>query len=143
MSSSSKDFAPDLVPAEVMARILHSLHTRKITGTSAKKLLALAFHDQRTDIEKMIEDGNMTIKRLTSEEYKSLARDVINSHPKEVAAIKKGQLGKIKFLLGRIMQLTDGNGEATKAEGALRAELQLQASQDRPDDLGNTSDTSD
>ena len=67
----------------------------------------------------------MTIQHLSEEEYRQMARSVLEQHPDMVHQIKSGQKGKMKFLVGQMMRTGHGSVVALKAEAALNAELAL------------------
>lgn len=123
LSASACLFSPETVPAASFAAILVRLHKDQITGTSAKRLLATVFEDNSKKIENIIEAENMSIQRLSEEEYCSMARCVMEEHPDKVHQIRMGQKGKIKFLVGQMMRKGNGTVVALKAEAALTAEL--------------------
>lgn len=126
LSASSVDFNADIVNPKTLAIVLSKLHNKKITGTSAKRLLAILFEGSNESIESIVEEENFAVKQLTDLQYREMAESVIQQNSSQVTAIKKGQLGKIKFLVGQIMRLSSGTAEASRAESAIREVLDLE-----------------
>ena len=114
----------ELVRSRDMATLIRSLQHGSITGTSAKHLLKLLFDGDTRSAETIIKDEGLTFVPMTAEEYTRLAEEVISSNPDEAEAVRTGDkraLGKLKFLLGKMMQKADRSRiEAQSAEATLR-----------------------
>ena len=126
LSNSATPFSRDLVPAKAMASLLRHLHEKVVTGNSAKFILSEIFNGSDQDVESIIDETSLRIQNLTTAQYNSLAQDMIDQNPKQVQAIQRGQLGKVKFLVGQMIRTSDGTLEPLKAEEALRGLLQLE-----------------
>ncbi|KAL8674298.1 MAG: hypothetical protein Q9168_001291 [Polycauliona sp. 1 TL-2023] len=126
LSTSEANFSPDQVPAKELAFIVLMLGTEQITGRTAKQLLAKKFHGDTRDVETIIRQENMRLVHLSEEEYISMARELLNSHPAMVAQIKdKGQIGKLGFFMGQMMRKGEGKVVAQRAEAILKKLLGL------------------
>lgn len=69
-----------------------------------------------------MEDENLWFHPLSEEDYKNLAKTVIRNNQGIVKAIlRKGETGRVKFLVGQVMHFGEkGRVEAPKAEAAIR-----------------------
>lgn len=109
-----------------MVSILQNLDERKITGSTAKKLLAMIFDGDRRDVNTIIEQADLNLQHLSHEEYVIMAQALLDKDPKKVEQIqKKKQLGKLNFFVGQMMRLRSGKVEAQKAEAVLKELLGL------------------
>ncbi|OAX81254.1 glutamyl-tRNA(Gln) amidotransferase subunit B, mitochondrial [Emergomyces africanus] len=110
------------VPAQSLAEIINLLSRNKITSSSAKCLLAMAFDGDKRPVAQIVEEENLLFQSLSREEYIALAEEVMRQNSKMVAEIReKGQKGKIGWLVGQIKRIGDVNRvEAQKAEEILR-----------------------
>jgi aspartyl-tRNA(Asn)/glutamyl-tRNA(Gln) amidotransferase subunit B len=114
-----------LIPAAKLASLLHYLDSNKITGRSAKSVLATLFDDAIKGIdhsvETIINNELLWFSPLSKEEYEERARTVLDANEKAVREILAGKEGKINFLLGQMMRLdTDGRIEAQEATAVLK-----------------------
>lgn len=109
-----------------MVSILQSLHDGKITGSTAKRLLAMVFDGDKRDVNIIIEQDDLTLQHLSQEEYIAMAQALLDKDPKIVEQIQKGkQFGKLKYFVGQMMRQGSGRVEAQKAEAALVELLDL------------------
>ena len=103
-----------------MVSILQNLGEGKITGSTAKKILALVFNGDERDVNTIIEQDDLSLQRLSRDEYVTMAQALLDKDPQKVEQIKKGkQLGKLKFFVGLMMRQGSGKVEAQKAEAVL------------------------
>lgn len=103
-----------------MVLILQNLGEGKITGSTAKKILALVFNGDERDINTIIEQEDLSLQRLSRYEYVTMAQALLDKDPQKVEQIQKGkQLGKLKFFVGLMMRQGSGKVEAQKAEAVL------------------------
>jgi aspartyl-tRNA(Asn)/glutamyl-tRNA(Gln) amidotransferase subunit B len=114
-----------LIPATKLASLLHYLNNNKITGRSAKSVLASLFDDAIKGIdhsvETIINNESLWFSPLSEEEYEERARTVLGANEKVVSEILAGKEGKINFLLGQMMRLDmDGRLEAQEATAVLK-----------------------
>lgn len=104
-----------------MVDILFNLSENRITGTTAKRLLAMAFNGDRRDINTIIHEENLALQHLSREEYLAMARSLIDENNDKVKQIQqKGQMGKLKWFVGQMMRQGEGKVEAIKAEAILK-----------------------
>lgn len=126
LSASEQPFSENKVSAVAMASIMKNLGQGRITGSTAKQLLIMAFNGESRDIDTVIQDENMGLEVLSREVYLKLAQDLITENGKMVEQITvKGQHGKINWLMGQMMRKGKGKLEASKAESILREVLGL------------------
>lgn len=124
-SASETAFSADIVPAQALASIVSNLLDRRITGRTAKKLLSMVFEGDTRTVYGIIDEENLRLHPLTAGEYLDMAGEVISRSPQMAEKVKKGQLGKLQFLVGQMMREGEGRVEATKAEAVLRRLLGL------------------
>ena len=109
-----------------MVSILQNLDEGKITGSTAKKVLQMVFNGDERDVDTIIEQADLSLQRLSREEYMTMAQAMLDKDPKKVEQIQKGrQLGKLKFFVGQMMRQGSGRVEAQKAEIVLKELLGL------------------
>ena len=121
MSAAALPFSPELVPSNTMVDILSNLSENRITGTTAKHLLAMAFNGDRRDINTIIDEDNLALQHLSRDEYLVMAQSLINENNDKVKQIQqKGQMGKLKWFVGQMMRQGEGKVEAIKAEAILK-----------------------
>ncbi|KAI4231837.1 MAG: hypothetical protein LQ349_005358 [Xanthoria aureola] len=126
LSTSESAFSADRVPAKELAFIILMLSMGRITGRTAKQLLAKKFHGDTREIQTIIRDENLGLVHLSEEEYVSMARELLDGHPAIVAQIKdKGQIGKLGFFMGQMMRRGEGKVVAQRAEATLKKLLGL------------------
>ncbi len=109
-----------------MVSILQNLGEGKITGSTAKKILAMVFDGDKRDVNTIIEQDDMSMQRLSQDAYITMAQALLDKDPKKVEQIRKGkQLGKLNFFVGQMMRQGSGQVEAQKAEAVLKELLGL------------------
>lgn len=109
-----------------MASIVRNLLEGRITGTTAKELLAMTFDGDTRDVETIIQEENLGFQSLSREEYIELAKGLIEENGDIVNQIQnKGKHGKIQWLIGQMMRQGKGRMEASKAEAILKEMLGL------------------
>lgn len=126
LSASERPFSENKVSVAAMASIMKNLIQGRITGSTAKQLLIMAFDGEPRNIDTVIEDEKLWLEMLPREKYLTLARDLLAAHEQMVEQITvKGRHGKINWLLGRMMRKGEGKLEASKAKAALLEVLGL------------------
>ena len=104
-----------------MVSILQNLDEGKITGRTAKAVLAIVFRGDKRDVNNIIEQDGLSLQRLSREEYILMAQALLDENPRKVEQILKGkELGKLKFFVGQMMRQGSGKIEAQKAEAVLK-----------------------
>ncbi|KAK2737297.1 hypothetical protein FQN57_000381 [Myotisia sp. PD_48] len=121
-SKSESAWDSQRVPAQSLAEIIHLLMNSKITGSTAKSLLAIVFEGDKRSVQQIVEQENLILRPLSREEYVAMAEEVISLNPQMVAQIRdKGQHGKIGWFVGQIKRMGEkGRVEAHKAEEVIR-----------------------
>lgn len=110
-----------------MVSILQNLDKGKITRSTAKNLLAMVFEGDERDVNTIIEQADLSLQRLSWEEYIIMAQALLDKDPKKVEQIQKGkQLGKLQYFVGQMMRQGSGKVEAQKAEAVLKELLGLE-----------------
>lgn len=126
LSSSETAFSADRVPSKDLAFIILMLVMERITGRTAKQLLAKKFYGDARDIESVIKEEDLGLEHLSEEAYMSMARELLDGHPAMVLQIKeKGQIGKLGFFMGQMMRKGEGKVVAQRAEATLKKLLGL------------------
>ena len=116
----------DAVPAEALACIIKNLLDKNITGQTAKRLLSMIFNGEKRAVNDVIEEGGLKLRPLTASEYEAMAEETLAEHPDVVQKIQaKRQIGKVQFLVGKLVRKGEGTVEAKQAESVLRRLLQL------------------
>lgn len=113
-----------VVPAKQLAQLVRFLSSEKITGRTAKKVLAELFvaglKGKEETAEGVIEREGLWFTPLSEEEYEGLAKDVLQGNSKVVEEILAGKEGKVNFLVGQMMRADrDGRVDATKARAVV------------------------
>lgn len=104
-----------------MVDILSDLSENRITGTTAKRLLAMIFNGDSRDIKTIIYEENLALRHLSRDEYFAMAQSLIGENNDKVKQIQqKGQMGKLKWFVGQMMRQGEGKVEAIKAEAILK-----------------------
>jgi len=112
-----------LIPYTQLARLIHYLDTKKITGKTAKRVLAQLFESavvgNKMSVEEIINQEGLWFKEMSEEEYEELAKSVLDMGI--VEEILAGKEGKINFLVGQMMR-RDGEGrvDAVRAREVMR-----------------------
>ncbi|KAF4554518.1 Glutamyl-tRNA(Gln) amidotransferase subunit B-like protein [Elsinoe fawcettii] len=117
------------VTTEDLAAILQHLLHKQITGRSAKQLLQTCFEGKAGDksVQTLIEEGNLLLRPMSEDEYRSLAQSILDESPDAVAAVReKGQKGKVMFFVGQMMRRAEeGTVEADTARIVIEQLLRL------------------
>lgn len=127
------------IPAESLADILFYLHRRRITANLAKDLLWAVFRGEigaagtHKDVTEAIEKLDLWFKELSHQEYRDLARDVLEGEEKvlkDFQKFKTGQSraypqGKLMFLVGKMMRKgPEQRMDPKSAETVMRAVIE-------------------
>ncbi|KAE8352577.1 Glutamyl-tRNA amidotransferase subunit B, mitochondrial [Aspergillus coremiiformis] len=110
------------VPASSMAQIIDHLQRKRITGPTAKQVLAMVFDGDSRAIPQLLEEESLLLRPLSREEYTALAEAAISQNPQMVEQIRtKNQFGKLGWFVGQMMRMGEkGRVEAPKADAILR-----------------------
>ncbi|TVY83316.1 Glutamyl-tRNA(Gln) amidotransferase subunit B [Lachnellula suecica] len=106
-----------IIKAPELAVLIYYVQKNKITGKSAKKILAELFacglRGEVRKTEELIDEAGLWFIPLSAAEYEELARSVLDMTVVEQILAGKG--GKINFLVGQMMR-KDGNGKVDPQE---------------------------
>lgn len=132
LTKTNRAWDAEIVPAPSLAHIVDQLQRKRITGPTAKLVLATVFDGDRRSVPQLLEEENLLLRPLSREEYVALAESAIALNPQMVEQIRsKNQLGKLGWFVGQMMRTGEkGRVEAPKAEDILR-ELILGSSRDK------------
>ncbi|KAL4940932.1 hypothetical protein BDV06DRAFT_12302 [Aspergillus oleicola] len=105
-----------------LASIIDQLQRKRITGATAKQVLAMVFDGDQRPIPQLLEEENLILRPLSREEYIALAEAAIELNLQMVEQIRdKNQLGKLGWFVGQMMRMGEkGRVEAPKADSILR-----------------------
>ncbi|KAJ5888035.1 hypothetical protein N7495_008076 [Penicillium taxi] len=122
LAKSDQSWDPEVVPAQSLADLVDYLHQKRITGPTAKQVLAAVFDGERRPVPQILDEDNLLFRPLSREEYLALAESALAQNPQMVEQIRqKKQLGKLGWFVGQMMRTGEkGRVEATKAEEILR-----------------------
>ena len=133
LSKTSTPFTPDLVPSTELAAIVTRVLRNDITGRTAKYLLATIFSTSSQpgrfrSVEQIIQQENLLLRPMALDEYVHLATEVLKGREKIVEDIRKGEVRKLKFLVGQMIRMgEDVAVEPQEAERVMKALLMLSA----------------
>ncbi|KAI9680894.1 MAG: hypothetical protein M1817_004334 [Caeruleum heppii] len=115
------------VSEESLADIVALLLQGRITGRTAKQLLASLFAGETRSIPRVVADDNLLLRPMSDAEYQTLADSVLQDNPDIVTLIRsEGQNRKMQYLIGQMMRRgEDGRIEAVKAEECLLRQIRL------------------
>jgi aspartyl-tRNA(Asn)/glutamyl-tRNA(Gln) amidotransferase subunit B len=114
------------VDAKRLAEILTLLLKKRISGTTARLILALPFDGDLRPVETVIKEQDLYLRPMSETELLDLTRSIFveNSGIVEQAKVK-GDRGKIHWLVGQIMRRADeGRVDAKQAEAIVRRLLE-------------------
>ncbi|RVX67788.1 hypothetical protein B0A52_07716 [Exophiala mesophila] len=122
LSTEEVQWSPVDVLAPDLAQILYHLEQGKITHPSAKLILKLKFNGDKRHVIKIIEEDGLAFVSLSTVQYEKIAQEVIDKHPQIIKDIQEhGKLGKIQFLMGKLLSHPDkGKMQPKEAEKVLR-----------------------
>ena len=107
------------IPVVAVAQILQYLLARRITGQTAKKLLAMKSQGDKRDIDMMIEEHSLILRTVSREDYVAMAKALIDANQDMAQNAQKGQSGKLMWFVGQMMRQGKGSIEAEKAKAVL------------------------
>ena len=108
-----------ITPTELADIIAHVLQ-KSITARVAKQLMTtlndLPAADARPTVDQLIDEGNLRLRPLSDEEYEAFAQAIMDENLDMVAAVKKGQKGKVMWFVGQMVRRgEEGTVEPEKA----------------------------
>lgn len=122
LTKTDRAWDAEIVPAGSLAHLIDQLQRKRITGPTAKLVLANISDGDRRPVPQILEEENLLLRPLSREEYVALAESVIALNPQMIEQIRsKNQLGKLGWFVGQMMRTGEkGRVEAPKAEEILR-----------------------
>jgi aspartyl-tRNA(Asn)/glutamyl-tRNA(Gln) amidotransferase subunit B len=119
LTASQLDWTEDIVTAQQVADLIHLLLSGQITSNSAKKILTLVVDGDDSLIRDIASEESLLISEMGDEEYEQVIGHLLERHTDVVTAIKKkGQKGKIMWLVGQVMKEMGKEGKG----GSIRPE---------------------
>ncbi len=111
------------IDAENFAELLHLIDDGAVNSANAQKLLAL-MQETKKDPSHILEEHN-----LGQNEDPKLIKDavarLIEQNPDQVAQVKAGKLGVIKWFVGGVMKATEGRANPAQAEAEVKRQLDI------------------
>lgn len=122
LSKAGLSWDAELVSARSLAELIDQHQRKRITGPTAKEVLAMVFDGDRRPVPQLIQEENLILRPMSREEYVALAQAAIAVKPEMVSQISdKQQLGKLGFYVGQMIRMAEkGRVEAPKADEVLR-----------------------
>jgi aspartyl-tRNA(Asn)/glutamyl-tRNA(Gln) amidotransferase subunit B len=87
-TTSEKAWDKNTVPANQLALIVVCLLQKKITGRTAKQLLAMKFEGDRRDVNEIIDQDMLMLVPMAKEDYVTLALGLIDQNDHVVRQIR-------------------------------------------------------
>lgn len=127
LTTNDIQWTADLVHPQQMADLISMRLNNELLGTASKRLLEIIVKGDRGSAADIAEREDLLFRPITNVEYDLLAAKVIQANPEEAEMVRQGHKrapGKLKFLLGQMLQLGDRSRmEAQRAEKILQAKL--------------------
>ncbi len=109
------------IDPENFAEFLHLLEAGEINSSNAQKLLALML-EKGTDPSHIMEEHNLG-QNMPDAELLEIAQRLVSQNPDQVAQVKAGKAGVLKWFVGGIMKATEGRANPAKAEDMVKTEI--------------------
>jgi len=110
------------VPVAEHIKVAEMLIDKKISSNTAKDILVKKTENPGVSVEKLAEDR----QQLTDESLiEKIVADVLVQNPKAAQDIKQGEMKAIGFLVGQIMQRTQGQADPQLAQQIIKRQLGL------------------
>lgn len=109
--------------AENFAEFLHLLDTGEINSLNAQKLLLLMVETGQ-DPSHLMEEHNLG-QNIPDHELEEIVKNIISQNPDQVAQVRAGKIGVIKWFVGAVMKATEGKANPTRAEEVTKREIGL------------------
>lgn len=127
LTTNDIQWTPDLVHPQQMADLISMRTRNELLGSASKRLLEIIVKGDKTPAAEIAEREDLLFRPITNVEYDLLAAKVIQANSEEAEMVRRGHKrapGKLKYLLGQMLQLGDRSRmEAQKAERVLQAKL--------------------
>lgn len=109
------------IDPENFAEFLTLIHQNKINSSNAQKLLAMML-ETGADPSHLMEEHDLG-QNLDEGALKATVKRLIEENPDQVAQIKAGKLGVIKWFVGAVMKATEGKANPAQAEEEVKKEI--------------------
>ena len=109
------------IEPENFAEFLHLLDVGEINSANAQKLLALML-EKGEDPSHLLEEHNLG-QNMDEGALLETIRRIISQNPDQVAQVKEGKLGVLKWFVGGVMKATEGKANPAKTEELVKKEL--------------------
>ncbi len=108
----------------IEAAVYALLSGGKLSSNAAKELLEILATEEKlpTDIEQFAEEKGL-IQMNDSGELEKIVDEVIESNPKPVEDVRNGEMKAIGFLVGQVMQKSQGKANPAEAKKLLQSKL--------------------
>lgn len=113
----------ELLPVAVVARVLENLLSKRITGQTAKRLLAMKVKGDQRDVRQIISEERLQLQTVSQEGYMTMAKALIEANPDLAQKAQQGQSGKLMWFVGQMMRQGKGSIEAERAKSVLEESL--------------------
>ena len=125
IKSPSEDTSEIFTFPTVTAEILLALIRKRITGQSAKKILQTRFGRSgcSDSVETIIKQQDLELQRLSDEDYRTMAQNLIDANHQMAEKVRNGESGKLMWFVGQMMRLGKGSAEAHRAKAVLKESL--------------------
>ncbi|KAF1816534.1 Glutamyl-tRNA amidotransferase subunit B, mitochondrial [Eremomyces bilateralis CBS 781.70] len=128
-SQSEEPWDASRVRPDTLASVILNVLRKRVTGKTAKQLLANLFHGDSRTAEEIIEQDNLAVKPMSDEEYHAMVKTVLDNNQDTVRVILRDpQAGKSKvmWLVGQMIRgAEEGRVDAQKAAGIVREQLNI------------------
>ena len=109
------------ITAEDFAEFLHLLEAGEINSSNAQKLLVLML-DTGEDPSHLMEEHDLG-QNMDENALAEIVARVVRENPDQVAQVKAGKLGVLKWFVGGIMKATEGKANPAKTEEMVKKEI--------------------
>ena len=121
-NSEDKGLAAIKITPQNFVKVVKYFQEGKINNLAAKKILSLAFKDNK-DVDIIIKEERL-IQVSDKDELGKFVEEVIVTNPKAMADLKAGHKSVIMFLVGEVMKKTRGKANPKVVSGLLRKKLE-------------------
>jgi len=109
------------VEAEDFAEFIHLIDAGEINSSNALKLLTLMI-ETGDDPSHLMESHNLG-QNLDEADLLRIVKDIIQNAPDQVAQVKAGKLGVLKWFVGAVMKATEGRANPAATEEIVKKEI--------------------
>lgn len=121
LSEKNMAIADLKLEAENFAEFLHLIESGAINSSNAQKLLMMMV-DTGHDPSLLMEEHNLG-QNMETGALEELIKTMVRENPDQVAQVKAGKLGVLKWFVGGIMKATEGKANPATAEELVKKEI--------------------